>query len=74
MKEGKVWTVSATDIAMKILGRAITNTAMLGVVARATDIVKRDSIEKALYERFPEPLAQKNMAVIKEAYKEANTE
>lgn len=74
MKEGKVWTVSATDIAMKILGRAITNTAMLGVVARATDIVKRDSIEKALYERFPEPLAQKNMVVIKEAYKEANTE
>jgi 2-oxoacid:acceptor oxidoreductase gamma subunit (pyruvate/2-ketoisovalerate family) len=74
MAEGKVWTVPATDIAMKILGRAITNTAMLGVVARATRIVKMESIEKAVKERFPEPLAEKNMGVIKQAYKEANPE
>jgi pyruvate ferredoxin oxidoreductase gamma subunit len=71
MTKGTVWTVSATDLAMKILGRAITNTAMLGVVTRATDIVKLESIEKALNERFPEPLAEKNLGVIKEAYKEA---
>jgi len=74
MTEGNVWTVSATDIAMRILGRAITNTAMLGVVARATEIVKMESIEKAVKERFPEPLAEKNMGVIKEAYKEAKSE
>ena len=30
MAEGTVWTVPATDIAMRILGRFITNTAMLG--------------------------------------------
>ena len=74
MKNGKLWTVSATDIAMKILGRAITNTAMLGVVTRATGIVKMESIEKAVKERFPDPLAEKNIGVIKEAYKEAKTE
>jgi 2-oxoacid:acceptor oxidoreductase gamma subunit (pyruvate/2-ketoisovalerate family) len=74
MTEGNVWTVSATEIAMRILGRAITNTAMLGVVARATEIVKMESIEKAVKERFPEPLAEKNMGVIKEAYKEAKSE
>jgi 2-oxoacid:acceptor oxidoreductase gamma subunit (pyruvate/2-ketoisovalerate family) len=74
MKEGTVWTVSATDLAMKILGRAITNTAMLGVVNRATKIVKMESIEKALYERFPKSLAEKNMGVIKKAYQEAKTE
>ena len=74
MKKGKLWTVSATDIALRILGRAITNTAMLGVVARATGIVKMESIEKAVRERFPEPLAEKNIGVIKEAYKEAKTE
>lgn len=74
MKEGTVWTVSATDLAMKILGRAITNTAMLGAVTQATKIVKMDSIKKALYERFPETLAEKNMGVIKEAYQEAKTE
>jgi 2-oxoacid:acceptor oxidoreductase gamma subunit (pyruvate/2-ketoisovalerate family) len=74
MAEGTVWTVPATDIAMRILGRFITNTAMLGVVARATEVVKMESIEKAVKERFPGPLAEKNMGVIKEAYKEAKPE
>ena len=74
MSQGSVWTVSATDIAMRILGRAITNTAMLGVVAQATGMVKMESIEKAVQERFPGPLAEKNMGVIKEAYKEAKSE
>jgi 2-oxoacid:acceptor oxidoreductase gamma subunit (pyruvate/2-ketoisovalerate family) len=74
MTQGSVWTVSATDIAMRILGRAITNTAMLGVVAHATGMVKMESIEKAVQERFPGPLAEKNMGVIKEAYKEAKSE
>jgi 2-oxoacid:acceptor oxidoreductase gamma subunit (pyruvate/2-ketoisovalerate family) len=74
MSQGYVWTVSATDIAMRILGRAITNTAMLGVVAQATGMVKMESIEKAVQERFPGPLAEKNMGVIKESYKEAKSE
>ena len=74
MAEGTVWTVPATDIAMRILGRLITNTAMLGVVARATGIVKMESIKKALHERFPRLLAEKNMGIIKEAYKEAKPE
>ena len=74
MSQANVWTVSATDIAIRILGRAITNTAMLGVVAQATGMVKMESIEKAVQERFPGPLAEKNMGVIKEAYKEAKSE
>jgi 2-oxoacid:acceptor oxidoreductase gamma subunit (pyruvate/2-ketoisovalerate family) len=74
MPQGNLWTVSATDIAMRILGRAITNTAMLGVVARATGIVEMKSIENAVKNRFPGPLADKNIGVIKEAYKEAKSE
>jgi 2-oxoacid:acceptor oxidoreductase gamma subunit (pyruvate/2-ketoisovalerate family) len=74
MKEGTVWTVPATDIAMRILGRLITNTAMLGAVARATEIVEMKSIKQVVEERFQDPLAEKNMGVIKEAYKEAKSE
>jgi len=74
MTQGTVWTVSATEIALRILGRAITNTALLGVVARATGIVEMESIEKAVKDRFPEQLAEKNVGVIKEAYKEARPE
>ena len=34
--KGKVWTVPATEIAIRILGAPITNTAFLGCVAKAT--------------------------------------
>jgi len=74
LKAGKVWTVSATEIAIRILGRPITNTAMIGAVARATQIISLESIEKAVMERFPLNVAEKNVAIIKEAYKEAKTE
>jgi 2-oxoacid:acceptor oxidoreductase gamma subunit (pyruvate/2-ketoisovalerate family) len=74
MTKGTLWTVPATEIAMRILGRLITNTAMLGAAARITEIVKNESIEKAVNDRFPGPLAEKNMGVIREAYKEAKSE
>jgi len=74
MTKGTVWTVPATEIAIKILGRPITNTAMLGAVAQATRVVKMESVEKAVKERFPAQLAEKNVGVIKEAYKEARSE
>lgn len=69
----KVWTVPATDIAVKMLGRTVTNTAMLGAVARASGIVGLESIEKAVKERFPLKIAEKNVAVVKEAYGEAKS-
>jgi len=72
--KGKVWTVSATEIALRILGAPITNTSLLGVVAKATNIVTLEGIEKTLKGRFRLDLAQKNFAVIKEAYKEAKVE
>ena len=72
--KGKVWTVPATEIALKILGVPITNTALLGSVAKATGIVTLEGIEKTLKGRFRPDLAEKNFAVINEAYKEAKSE
>jgi len=74
LKTGKIWTVPATEIAIRILGRPITNTAMIGAVARATRVVGLGSIEKATEERFPPNMAEKNIPIIREAYKEARTE
>lgn len=71
---GKLWTVPATEIAIEILNRPITNTAMLGAVARITKLVKLESIEKVVKERFKQPLAEKNVAVIKKAYEEVKME
>jgi len=76
LKVGKneVWAVPATEIAIKILGMPIANTAMLGAVARVTKIVNLESIEKVVKERFRKDLAEKNFAVIKEAYEEVKSE
>ncbi len=69
----KVWTVPATEIAIKILGMPISNTAMLGAVARVTNIVSLESVEKIVNERFRRDIAEKNFAVIKDAYKEVES-
>ena len=74
LSKGKIWTVTATEIAIRILGVPITNTALLGVVAKATGIVTLEGIKKTLKGRFRADLAEKNFAVIKEAYEEAKTE
>ncbi len=70
----KVWTVPATEISIRILGAPITNTALLGCVAKATGIVTMEGIKKTLNRRFRTDLAEKNFAVVNEAYKEAKSE
>jgi 2-oxoacid:acceptor oxidoreductase gamma subunit (pyruvate/2-ketoisovalerate family) len=65
---GKLWTVEASEISLKILGLPITNTAMLGAVARVTGIVSLETVEKMINERFRSDVAAKNFAVVKEAY------
>ena len=73
-EKGKVWTIPATEIAIKILRLPITSTAMLGAVARATGIINLESVEKTVKERFRRDIAERNFAVIKEAYQEAKSE
>jgi 2-oxoacid:acceptor oxidoreductase gamma subunit (pyruvate/2-ketoisovalerate family) len=74
LSKGKVWTIPATEIALKVLGSPITNTAMLGAVARATAVVSMAGIEKTVKERFRADLAEKNFAVIRQAYEEVESE
>jgi 2-oxoacid:acceptor oxidoreductase gamma subunit (pyruvate/2-ketoisovalerate family) len=61
-------TVDATRIALDVLGRPIFNTAMLGALIKVDPLTKLDSIIKALKERFPGPLAEKNAEAIRVAY------
>jgi len=72
--KGKVWTVQASEISLKILGMPITNTAMLGAVARVTRIVSLETVEKMIKGRFKAEVAEKNFAVVKEAYREVKPE
>jgi 2-oxoacid:acceptor oxidoreductase gamma subunit (pyruvate/2-ketoisovalerate family) len=67
---GKVCTVPATEIALKILGTPMANTALLGGVAKITGIVSLEGIQKTLQNRFRPDLAEKNFTVVQEAYNE----
>jgi 2-oxoacid:acceptor oxidoreductase gamma subunit (pyruvate/2-ketoisovalerate family) len=71
---GRVWTVEASEISLKILGMPITNTAMLGAVARVTGIVNLETVERMIGERFRGEVAVKNFAVVKEAYQGVRSE
>lgn len=72
--KGKIWTVPATEIAIKYLGSPVTSTAMLGALAKATGVVSLESIRKSIEERFRKEVADKNFTVIKEAYERVCSE
>jgi 2-oxoacid:acceptor oxidoreductase gamma subunit (pyruvate/2-ketoisovalerate family) len=64
-----VATVDATAIAKEFIGVAIVNTAMLGAMAGATDIVSLDSVKKAIAGTLPERIIDRNIAAAEAAYK-----
>ncbi|MBC7114548.1 MAG: pyruvate ferredoxin oxidoreductase gamma subunit [Archaeoglobi archaeon] len=64
----EIMTINATKIALKHIGRPITNTTMLGAFAGATGLVSLESVLKAIEERFSGKLREVNVAAIKEAY------
>ncbi|MCX9013773.1 MAG: pyruvate ferredoxin oxidoreductase subunit gamma [Candidatus Methanoperedens sp.] len=51
--------VNATSVALEILKAPITNTAILGALAKVTGIVSIESIEAAIKRRFGEKLGEK---------------
>ena len=68
----KIYTVDATSIALKIFGKAIVNTAMLGAFAAVTKAISLDSLKKAINEKFLQAkgklLADLNNKAIEEVY------
>lgn len=65
----RVATVNAMSIAKEVLGLPIVNTTMLGALIKAAGIVKLESLEEPLKERFGK-VAAKNIEAMKRAYEE----
>ncbi len=66
--EQNTYTIDATKIATEIIGRPIVNTTMLGAFVKITKLITLESLEKAVRERFPPEIAEKNIQAIKKAY------
>lgn len=66
----KTYNVDATKISLENLGKPIVNTAVLGAFAKISKIITLKSLKEAVSEKFPKPLADKNIKAIEMAYNE----
>ncbi len=70
---GHVYTYDGTGIALKhgllVSGLPVVNTTMLGAFAKATGLVKLETVKEVIKKNWPEKVGKKNAAGAEEAYK-----
>ena len=64
----RMCTLPATELALKHVGRPVPNAALLGGFAAITGVIKLASLVAAIAEKFPAPIAEKNIAAASEAF------
>lgn len=72
-KEKNIHTLDATAIALKILGKNLANTVILGLLAKNSKLISLESTKEAIKEKFQEKgedIIQKNIKAITKAYEE----
>jgi len=67
-RQARLCTVPASEIAMKHVGRALPNAALLGGFAAVSRQVKLESVIAAIREKFPPKIAEGNVAAATEAH------
>ena len=68
VQQYRLYTVAATELAMKHVGRAVPNVPLLGAFAAVTGTIKLPSLITAIREKFPTAIAEKNVAAASEAF------
>ena len=64
----RLCTVPATELALKHVGRAVPNAALLGGFAAISGVVALESVCAAILDKFPKKIADGNIAATREAY------
>ncbi len=70
-KDINIATIDATNIAMEILGRNITNTIILGALIRISSIFSLEALSDAIMARFKGEIAGKNVKAIEQAIQDS---
>ncbi len=65
----RLCTVSATDISLKCVGRPVPNVPLLGGFAAVSQLLRLESVIKAINAKFSDKVAAGNIAAATEAYK-----
>lgn len=72
VQQYRMCTLPATELALKHVGRAVPNAALLGGFAAVTGVIKLESVLAAIREKFPQGIAEKNVAAAEEAFELAS--
>jgi pyruvate ferredoxin oxidoreductase gamma subunit len=63
-----VRTVPASELAMEHVGRPLPNAALLGALAALTGVLRLESVEAAIQQKFPGKIGEKNAAAARAAF------
>ena len=70
--KGKIYTIDASGLAMKVIGKLNPNMAILGYLIKITEIVKLSDVSKVFGDIFTEKIGKemtkKNVLAMEEAY------
>jgi pyruvate ferredoxin oxidoreductase gamma subunit len=65
--KARIETISATDIALEIIGRPIPNAIMIGAFCTITGLVSLEAAQQAIMEIFPGRVGENNVAALERA-------
>jgi pyruvate ferredoxin oxidoreductase gamma subunit len=68
LPQGHAHVVAASELALKHIGRALPNAALLGAFAALTGLVHLHSVATAIRQAFPGKIGEANVAAASEAY------
>lgn len=68
LKDYRVIAIDATSLAIEILGRPITNTAMYGALAAASGLVSLEAATASIKTEMKPALAEKNIRIVERAF------
>jgi pyruvate ferredoxin oxidoreductase gamma subunit len=68
LKEFQVIGIDATSLAMEILKRPITNTAMYGALAAASGLVSKEAAIASIHTEMKPKLAELNVKIVERAF------
>ena len=68
----RLWTLPATELAVKHVGRAVPNVPLLGAFAAVSGLITLGSVVAAIRQKFPTLIAEKNIGAATEAFEAAS--
>ena len=68
VQQYRLYTLPATELALKHVGRPVPNAALLGGFAAITRVITLASVLAAIREKFPPGVAERNVAAATEAF------